>query len=151
MTSLARVISIAALVSPEKKTTRSSSQPEDEPGTRIIRPWLIHEDYLLMCMVRDIGAREWVRISAVVGSRSAKQCRERWHHRLNPRLIHDPITREEGDFILGWVARKGQQWAAISRRLEGRSDNAVKNWYYAMKSRIRRRERASQRKRRSSR
>ncbi|KAG5935138.1 hypothetical protein E4U59_005804, partial [Claviceps monticola] len=65
-------------------------------------------DYLLMCMVKRKGARNWAKISAVVGSRSAKQCRERWHHSLNPRLNHDPITREEGDCILGWVAQKGQ-------------------------------------------
>ncbi|KAG5968451.1 hypothetical protein E4U58_001854, partial [Claviceps cyperi] len=101
-------------------------------------PWLIHEDYLLTCMVKAEGARNWTEISAVVGSRSPKQCRERWHQSLDPRLNHDPITEVEGQFITNWVIQKGPQWAEIARKLEGRSDNAVKNWYYGVQNRNKR-------------
>ncbi|KAG5931231.1 hypothetical protein E4U60_006327 [Claviceps pazoutovae] len=90
----------------------------------------------------DEGARDWVEIFSFVGSRSAKQCRERWHQVLDHQLNHDPITWEEGDFILKWVARKGQQWAEITRQLRGRSDNAVKNWYNGVQKKSKRRESA---------
>ncbi|KAG6260119.1 hypothetical protein E4U49_005229 [Claviceps purpurea] len=78
-----------------------------------------------------------------LGSRSAKRCRERWHQVLDPRLIRDPITRKESDFIFKWVARKGQQWAEIARQLKGRSDNGVKNWYNGIQKKMERREKAA--------
>ncbi|KAG6126071.1 hypothetical protein E4U12_006815 [Claviceps purpurea] len=70
---------------------------------------------------------------------------ERWHQVLDPRLIRDPITREEGDFIFKWVARKGQQWAEIARQLKGRSENGVKlkNWYNGIQKKMERREKAA--------
>ncbi|KAG6054240.1 hypothetical protein E4U30_001409 [Claviceps sp. LM220 group G6] len=93
-------------------------------------------------MVKAEGTCKWAKKSKVIGSRSPKQCRERWHENLDPRLNHDPITREEGDIILDLVARKGHKWAEIARALEGRSDNAVKNWYSGVQSRKKRRESA---------
>ncbi|KAG5940669.1 hypothetical protein E4U59_002293 [Claviceps monticola] len=122
-----------------------SSQPQIQPGVVVTHAkgrWSSREDSLLMSKVLDEGARDWVEVSSFVGSRSAKQCRERWHQVLDPQLNHDPITRYEGDFILKWVARKGQQWAKIARQLKGRSDNAVKNWYNGVQKKSKRRESA---------
>ncbi|KAG6018592.1 hypothetical protein E4U19_000166, partial [Claviceps sp. Clav32 group G5] len=160
MDSLACLASVAALASPASPAppaalacvasltptqrhtidTTPSPQPQTQPDVKVTRerrPWLPHEDYLLICMVKDRGAHHWAKISGYVGSRSAKQCRERWRHILDPHLKHESITREEGQFIVDWVDRKGQQWAEIARHLEGRSDNGVKNWYNARSDRIR--------------
>ncbi|KAG5948454.1 hypothetical protein E4U60_001875 [Claviceps pazoutovae] len=122
-----------------------SPQPQTEPGVKVTHkrgPWSSYEDYLLMSRVRKGGARNWVGISDYIGTRSAKQCRERYHQSLNPSLNHDPITRKEGQIILDWVAQSGAQWAQIARYLKGRSDNAVKNWYNGVKNRNKRRESA---------
>ncbi|KAG6126955.1 hypothetical protein E4U38_006619 [Claviceps purpurea] len=125
-----------------------SPQPQAQPGAVVTRrkgAWPPSEDDLLKSRVLDGGARDWVEISSFVGSRSAKRCRERWHQVLDPRLIRDPITREEGDFIFKWVARKGQQWAEIARQLKGRSENGVKqkNWYNGIQKKMERREKAA--------
>ncbi|KAG6165714.1 hypothetical protein E4U27_008357 [Claviceps purpurea] len=112
-----------------------SPQPQAQPGAVVTRrkgAWSPSEDDLLKSRVLDGGARDWVEISSFVGSRSAKQCRERWHQVLDPRLIRDPITREEG-----------QQWAEIARQLKGRSDNGVKNWYNGIQKKMERREQAA--------
>ncbi|KAG6031392.1 hypothetical protein E4U40_007179 [Claviceps sp. LM458 group G5] len=123
-----------------------SSQPQEtQPDVEVTHrrgPWSSYEDFLLMSRVRKAGARNWVGISDYLGTRSAKQCRERYHQSLNPSLNHAPITREEGQIILDWVARSGAQWAQIARHLNGRSDNAVKNWYNGVKNRNKRRESA---------
>jgi len=71
----------------------------------------------------------WVIISQKLGTRSAKQCRERYHQNLNPALCHDPITETEGTFIMDFVRTHGKKWAEIARHLEHRSDNTVKNWW----------------------
>jgi Myb-like DNA-binding protein FlbD len=114
-------------------------------------PWSQHEDQWLVNLVARNGPHNWVRISQEIGSRSPKQCRERYHQNLKPSLNHDPITPDEGELIEKMVAEMGKRWAEIARRLKGRSDNAVKNWWNGGQNRRKRNpERPDQRSRESS-
>ena len=92
----------------------------------------------MLSLVNLHGAHNWVRISQAIQTRSPKQCRERFHQNLKPNLNHDPITPEEGILIEQMVAEMGKRWAEIARRLRGRSDNAVKNWWNGGMNRRRR-------------
>ena len=101
-------------------------------------PWSQHEDRSLLELVQSQGAHNWVRISQFIHTRSPKQCRERYHQNLKPSLCHDPISPEEGEIIERLVSEMGKRWAEIARRLPGRSDNAVKNWWNGGMNRRRR-------------
>ncbi|KAF2502487.1 hypothetical protein BU16DRAFT_449227 [Lophium mytilinum] len=92
-------------------------------------PWSQHEDAWLVSLVHRNGPHNWVRISQEIQTRSPKQCRERFHQNLKPTLNHEPISPEEGELIERLVQEMGKRWAEIARRLKGRSDNAVKNWW----------------------
>jgi len=101
-------------------------------------PWSQAEDAYLERLVHTQGALNWVRIAQLIGSRSPKQCRERYHQNLKPTLNHEPITPEEGLQIERMVGEMGKRWSEIARRLHGRSDNAVKNWWNGSMNRRRR-------------
>jgi Myb-like DNA-binding protein FlbD len=94
-----------------------------------------------MNLVHSQGPLNWVRISQQLGSRTPKQCRERYHQNLKPSLNHDPITPEEGAMIERLVQEIGKRWAEIARQLHGRSDNAVKNWWNGSQNRRKRSDR----------
>ena len=94
-----------------------------------------------MRLVHEQGALNWVGISNTLGTRSPKQCRERYHQNLKPTLNRGPITAEEGALVEKLVRQYGKKWAEIARHLDGRSDNAVKNWWNGSQNRRRRMER----------
>lgn len=122
--------SLAYLSPYSPHSLHTTSSPDDHEMVAHRRgPWSQHEDQWLVNLVARNGPHNWVRISQEIGSRSPKQCRERYHQNLKPSLNHDPITPEEGDLIEKMVAEMGKRWAEIARRLKGRSDNAVKNWW----------------------
>ncbi|KZZ99366.1 Myb transcription factor [Moelleriella libera RCEF 2490] len=102
-------------------------------------PWSNGEDNRLIMLVQDHGPLNWVRIAEILGTRTPKQCRERYHQNLKPTLNRGPITNEEGQIIDDLVQTIGKKWAEIARRLNGRSDNAVKNWWNGSQNRQKRR------------
>ncbi len=49
-------------------------------------PWSQTEDSILMQLIHFYEGLNWVRISILLGSRSPKQCRDRYHQSLKPSL-----------------------------------------------------------------
>ncbi|KAL8274617.1 hypothetical protein Esti_001446 [Eimeria stiedai] len=101
--------------------------------------WLPEEDAVLAELV-NIWGYKWSTIACAVNERcrlrrSGKQCRERWFNHVNPEVRRGGWTIDEDIYILRKQAVVGNRWAAIAKRLEGRTENAVKNRFISLTNR----------------
>ncbi|KAJ6844249.1 myb-related protein MYBAS2-like isoform X2 [Iris pallida] len=109
-------------------------------------PWTEQEDMQLVCYVGLFGERRWDFIAKVSGlNRTGKSCRLRWVNYLHPGLKRGRITPQEERLILELHARWGNRWSRIARKLPGRTDNEIKNYW-----RTHMRKKAQERKKSSS-
>lgn len=115
-------------------TPISSPQPQQEEHL-IKGSWTDDEDKMLVELVNTHGARRWSHIASFLKGRIGKQCRERYLNHLDPKISKKAWTREEDAIIIEMHQKYGNQWAKMSRMLEGRTANAIKNHWNSTLSR----------------
>ena len=86
------------------------------------------EDDKLKIFFQKYGAN-WVKISEEIGSKTPRQCRNRWTLYLNPAVSAEPFSREETQALMFWVEKCGTDWSIIVNMFPGRSASALKNHF----------------------
>ena len=85
------------------------------------------EDQKLLQLVAEHGAKDWIKIASLIGTRNARQCRERYKNYINPSLRKDNWTKEEDELLLEKYQQYGGKWNKISKFFVNRSDNHLRN------------------------
>ncbi|OHT00412.1 hypothetical protein TRFO_32910 [Tritrichomonas foetus] len=85
------------------------------------------EDQLLIDLVNQYGAKDWIKISKLIETRNPRQCRERWKNYLNPNLRKEAWSQEEDNLLTEKVSEFGGKWNKIGKFFQNRSDNSIRN------------------------
>jgi hypothetical protein len=78
-------------------------------------------------MVEELGIHEWGAISCKLGTRTPRQCRERWRHYLHPVIETSPWTVEEDALLEEEFRKIGPKWSQIALMFRGRTEVNLKN------------------------
>ncbi|KAF5266952.1 hypothetical protein BFJ63_vAg1120 [Fusarium oxysporum f. sp. narcissi] len=112
--------------------TSPQSPPANTPKHR--RPWTSAEDATLRTLVGHFGASRgsegrWKDIASGLEGRTAKDCRKRWLHSLDPSLRKGRWTSQEDEILLSAYARLGPLWNEIALLIPGRKDDQCSKRY----------------------
>jgi hypothetical protein len=94
--------------------------------------WSPDEDDRLLQAASDQTTIAWDVVAGHVGTRTPKQCRERWLVKLNPDVRRSPFQQWEDNLIQFQRQRIGNHWSVIAQMLPGRTACSVKNRWYTV-------------------
>ena len=95
------------------------------------RPFTQEEDVKLVEIMNSGRHRSWESIAREMGSRTARQVRERWSNYLSPSIRTDPWTEDEDQLLIDKINEVGRLWCSFSHFFNGRSENDIKNRWYS--------------------
>lgn len=103
------------------------------------------EDRQILALVNAAGENlNWDLISFALGSRTARQCKDRYHAYLQPGLNKSEWTEQEDQLLIDMVAQFGQKWKFIATSFKGRPEVSLKNRYRLLQRRSAKLQRALQ-------
>jgi hypothetical protein len=96
------------------------------------------EDNRLRDLVHEHGAGDWSMIAERLGSRNARQVKDRWTTYLSNEIKVGGWTAAEDDLLLQKHAELGPKWVQIAALIPGRTDVMVKNRFNQVERRNKR-------------
>ncbi|CAD8122670.1 unnamed protein product [Paramecium sonneborni] len=108
-------------------------------------PWTEQEDDLLQSFVNIyINQKQaWSKISEELLKkgylRNPKDCRERFQNYLDSKFNKNKLTKHEVDKLFELISIYGNKWTCIAEKLNNRTDQDVKNQFYAFVKKVYRR------------
>ncbi|OMJ80282.1 hypothetical protein SteCoe_19484 [Stentor coeruleus] len=101
------------------------------------KPWSQFEDDSLKSIIHTQKVIHWCEVAKHMKqnfgiiNRSSKQCRDRWNNHLDPNTRKCNWTIQENEYIFDFQHHYGNRWSELAKYLIGRSENTIKNHFYA--------------------
>lgn len=86
--------------------------------------------------MKNHGPCAWTECAKIISGRTGKQCRERWVNTLDPDVKKGNWGIDEQNQILDNLLEYGTSWSVIAKNMHGRTENAIKNYFYSTIRRI---------------
>ena len=101
---------------------------QQETASTVRKRFTPDEDALLGALVERYG-QDWHRVSLEMGTRSIRQCRERWRFFLDPDVDHNIWTNEENQLLMEKYKEIGPKWTYLQIFFPKRSYINIRNHF----------------------
>ncbi|WIA37488.1 hypothetical protein OEZ86_014402 [Tetradesmus obliquus] len=99
---------------------------------RTLNRWTTEEHDKLAYLVDKWGSeKNWAKVAEEMPGRTGKQCRERWLNHMKPGIVKGNWSPEEEFLLAQCHALVGSHWSKMTKRLPGRTENSIKNFWNA--------------------
>jgi hypothetical protein len=114
-----------------------SMTQQDDPkiGRYVKTKFTPEEDTALTRLVTSLGTSNWKRVASLMGTRNARQCRERWSNYLDPELKRHEWTPLEDALLREKVSEYGSRWHTMAQFFNSRSPLSLRNRWQKMERR----------------
>lgn len=102
------------------------------------KDWNFEEEQRLVDFIKAQGPSSWKKCAAVVGTRTAKQCKEKWNTSINPRITKGFWSRREQLQIFTLMRGGELSWTRIQAALPSRTNVTIRNFVFNSFKKIRR-------------
>ncbi|OHS98138.1 DNA-binding protein reb1 [Tritrichomonas foetus] len=85
------------------------------------------EDDKLDKLVIKYGQHNWQKIADKIGTKSVRQCRDRWKNYVDPNLNSNDWSNEEDNLLITKFYEIGPHWRQVAAGFNNRSINCVRN------------------------
>jgi hypothetical protein len=104
-----------------------SDAPKAEKSGQLRQKFTPEEDQQVRDLVAVLGENNWHEVAAQLGTRSSRQCRERFRNYLSPNLRNDPWTAAEDQRLIDQIELFGPKWSSLVAFFPTRSEINLKN------------------------
>lgn len=84
----------------------------------------------------DTSNINWKNISKEMGTRSVRQCKERYMHYLSPTITRNEWKSEEDALLLSLITEHGRKWKLFESFLKGRTEINIHNRFNVLSRRL---------------
>lgn len=121
------IISLPLLSKDEKNQNKGKIKKSATKRPIIKYKFTPEEDNKLFNIVINRKDVNWNKVAAIMKTRNARQCRERWNNYLDPKLRNEPWTWDEDRILLEKHQIYGTKYGKIAQYFFNRSDNSIRN------------------------
>ena len=107
------------LLSPQKHAGNDNNKRNSVKFTK-------EEDNKLEYAVSLFGLNNWSYVAKALGTKTVRQCRERWYNQLNPSLTKGRWTPKEDFLLIQKYAEFGPRWVLIAKYITNKSPVSIK-------------------------
>lgn len=107
------------------KVPQAPAVPQSKKAIR--QKFTSEEDQKLKELVLELGESNWNEVANRIGTRTARQCRERFKNYLSPSIKNDPWTEVDNETLRLKYAEYGPKWSQIAKFFPTRSEVNIKN------------------------
>ena len=84
------------------------------------------EDNKLEYAIKVFGLNNWSYVAKAIGTKTVRQCRERWYNQLNPQLTKGRWTPQEDILLIQKYQELGPKWVLLAKYITNKSPVSIK-------------------------